>query len=146
MEKAMNAHTISQFNQRLNAAVTSGVSNGLCRDAELFREILATFPDATVTFKILTETQKRVIRSLQIAVPHLGGKGRAYFDHADILAFFLELRFWEHIQDEPIVAQTFTDDGYVLAKILQRELIIVHQFQEPGRGYRHREYEPFSPD
>jgi len=142
----MNAHTISQFNRRLDDALRSGQSHGLCRDADLFKDILRSFPDAMLIFKILSETRTRMIRSLQIAVPHLGGKGRAYFDFADIGSFFLELRSWKHIHNEPIVSQTFIEDGYVLAKILQRDLMIVHQFQEPGRGYRHREHGPFSPD
>jgi hypothetical protein len=151
METKMN-DMITAFNTRLNEGHNGPGKNGWCTDSDLFKEILAAFPNAPVKFVARNFNLGHCVRYLEIQVPGLGDIDRAYFEYAPYIEFFPVLEEWtahqEAKQEEnhAIGARQFWESGEELATLLKRQVHVLHWY---GSGDQmqasFKYYGPFEP-
>lgn len=140
---------IAAFNQRLREDLRRrDEPTGWCISDDLFEEILATFPDAPVTFAIQNFTESKYgsrIRRVAVSVEGLGAESCAYLNYPKLKTFFPELDAWKTERKDGIRAREFIHGATTIAALIKRQLRLVHLYGSRGQDGLSKNYGPFMP-
>src|SRR5262249_17038958 len=100
-----------------------------CSSDAMFTEVLATFPDAPVTFEVHGYTHDCIVERVVVHLPNeqdIPEGGSAYMDLVHVPTFFPELKGWRTLEECAIAisAQHFIDDCQRLSAMMGRKLTI----------------------